>query len=172
MQPIGADHQVEATRARTLKRYVYSPPVVLCQGRDGIAEDEFGAVPACLVKNRREITARQLNVLRSNRSSQPLQIDARRLPSCLIKKGHSGNASAGISQSRYNVHSFCNLCCGSANVDRTPAGTKSAAAFNNSCRMTVPGQPVGKRTTGNPRSGDQHVQPAHSKLLTYDRLAA
>jgi hypothetical protein len=27
--------------------------------------------------------------------------------------------------------------------------------------MTVPGQPVRKRTTRNPRSGDQHVQPAH-----------
>jgi hypothetical protein len=65
VQPVCPDDEVETTRLGMPERHIH-PKSILGEGRDGIAEDVLGIVGARVVKDTREITARDLEILGRN----------------------------------------------------------------------------------------------------------
>jgi hypothetical protein len=104
MKPIRANDEIEAARERPLERHVHAPPILGERG-NGVSEDEFSVVPACVMEGGGEIAARQLDVPAVNRSPH-VEIDASARIARLIQESHSRDVGAGLAQSRYEVHLF------------------------------------------------------------------
>jgi hypothetical protein len=160
VEPVGADHQVEAARCGAVERDV-DAVLVLPHRDDRVVEQELGVVAGGPVEDGGQVTARELDLPIAGGAAGRGHGHAGDLPSGGVDDAHRGRLGGDIAQAGHDAHFFGYGQGGAAHVDRAAAGAQALRPLHDGGAEPVMGQPVGQGQAGDAAAGDQHASRGH-----------
>ncbi len=165
VQPVGADHDVEAAQRGVLECHI----AVRRNTGDRVAEQILDILSAGVVVDLAEIVAHDLHVQVRGSGHDLCQVDTGRTLAGIPMNAHPIGAGGLRLDAPQHVHLAGDLHRRPEQVDGVATGlTQRRRAFHHGDRVTGPGQPVGQHRPGDAgaRNQDSHSGSV-SAVLTY-----
>lgn len=156
VQPVRADHEVEAAAGAAFEHNVDGVPVVV-QGGDGVLEEELDPVAQRLVEGVGQIAAPDLQVEAGLAAGHLLGAQrADGLPDG-VDEGDSRGVDVGGAQSRQQPHALHDRAGGAADVDGVATPAYGGGLLQDGHLEAVSVEPICERRARDARSGDQYA---------------
>jgi hypothetical protein len=137
VHPVGADHQVEGAACAAGEADLDAPRL-LGHGRDAVAEEVLGGVPAVLVQHPGQVRAQHLEVTTREVGGQLHQLAA-----LLVDEAHDGAAGLHPEQVLQHAHPFQHAQMGlAAEVDGPASPSQRGRDLHHGRAEAVAAQPV------------------------------
>ncbi|GAB3883905.1 hypothetical protein GCM10029964_044040 [Kibdelosporangium lantanae] len=150
VQPVRADHQVEAARRGAVERDVHTLLVLVERG-DRVVEEELGLVPRRLVQDGGEVGARHLDLVAPGRGKS----HGGHLTAGGVEQPHGGRAGGDVTEAGQHTHRLGHRQGRASHVDGVAAGAQALGPLHHGGLEPVAGQPVREGRAGHAGAGDE-----------------
>ena len=166
VQPVGADHQVEAPPVAAREGDV-DPVRVLGELGDPVAEDVLDAVAGVVVQHLGQVSAQDLDLRDVPVAAVVVRAEGLQHVPVRVHRVRAGGVGAGRAHRRVEPHPPDDLLGHPARVHRLPTGTQPGRLLHHGHLGTPPAQPVGQR---GPRDHRLPTRPQPGRLLHHGHL--
>lgn len=164
VEPVRADHQVEAARRAVFEGHGHAVGVLGERG-DGVAEDVLGVLPGGVVQDPGQVAPEDLDVPGEHVRGQ-LGLPLARV----VDVGHRAHARPDALEVGQDAHAAQDRQVGlAAEVDGVAAVAEREGALHDGGLKAVPMEPVGERGAGDGGAGDQYLAVRHASDFLRER---